>query len=96
MPGIISGVTLPNISSSTTTTGVVTTTVAPTTTAPVPPVAGVPDLADTGPTRTGMAAALGAGLLLLGGAAFAVSAFVRLAPLLALAWRKFRRKDIVS
>ena len=51
-----------------TTTTVVSTTVAPTTTAPVPSVAGVPDLADTGPTRTGMAAALGAGLLLLAGA----------------------------
>ena len=51
----------------TTTTGVVTTTVAPTTTAPEPSVAGVPDLADTGPTRTGTAAALGAALLLLAG-----------------------------
>jgi hypothetical protein len=50
------------------TTTVVSTTVAPTTTAPVPSVAGVPDLADTGPTRTGMAAGLGAALLLLGGA----------------------------
>ena len=29
--------------------------------------AGVPDLADTGPTRTGTAAALGAALLLLAG-----------------------------
>ncbi len=53
---------------STTTTGVVTTTVAPTTTPPEPSVAGVPDLADTGPTRTGMAAALAAALLFLVGA----------------------------
>jgi hypothetical protein len=51
-----------------TSTTVVATTVAPTTTAPEPTVAGVPDLADTGPTRTGMAAALGAALLLLAGA----------------------------
>lgn len=51
-----------------TTTTVVVTTVAPTTTAPEPSLAGVPDLADTGPTRTGMAAALGAAWLLLVGA----------------------------
>ena len=56
-----------NPATATTTTGVATT-VAPTTTAPEPSVAGVPDLADTGPTRTGMAAALGAALLLLVGA----------------------------
>ena len=59
---------LATASPASTTTAAVATTSAPTTTAPEPSVAGVPDLADTGPTRTGMAAALGAGLLILVGA----------------------------
>jgi hypothetical protein len=67
-PGPADPLATANPASTTTTTGVVTTTVAPTTTAPEPSVAGVPDLADTGPTRTGVAAALGAALLLLVGA----------------------------